>query len=700
MERHCKSLKEVEEKHRMDVLNILKSFEFERKDLEKRLREEFERKEKTLKNQEECLKEGSVCVDKTNIKTEEGTTDEKLLEILDFEKELPQRKAQFLDSVDTTDNLVNVERKTKSLPVIEEENKQLSQALNRSKDEIIRLKNKAEDFMEDLNNVHRLIEDGSKECLELDSRSKILPETLTETKVSLSRSLGNAEETDANLEQAYSVLSFRLEELDVENEDLKQKVSNLELKVRRIIEEHELKCNVFNDRLDELTQNIFSYKCCEDSCLKEQIVNDLRKIRLQSASFELLEEYASISLRESLSTSSLEIDDINLFFELQTLEQILEMEIFDCGVFDLRMKDKLRLVLKEKEKKLLISYTVEKLRNEIRHAVVIQGAMEEMQKEFAKDFCVHEVVNEVLKQHFETSVTGRLDDTDATQDNGDVTCEHFNISDYMEKSFDKVLQKHSEDDSVKNNVKRSDDEKERGYLDNIKNSSDTSQNEELETSLQDLQNRFDQERQMWQEKQVALQGPEDSDDRDKELRCLKAREILMEDIWKKEIFNLSRLYYMEMKDEVNSRLKREKHNCKIKHEKNRLIDAWKHHAEVGELYQEILSKENETLENLQRTHEEDQVEEYDNDVLKQESFKIQQQLPLRFELLELQRKRCRDHKAANHIIEQAVVALETVMKEPNEFFNDEKRKSSWSSIEDNPGNECQYREDTNEKRID
>lgn len=107
---------------------------------------------------------------------------------------------------------------------------------------------------------------------------------------------------------------------------------------------------------------------------------------------------------------------------------------------------------------------------------------------------------------------------------------------------------------------------------------------------------------------------------------------------------------------------------------------------MGELYQEILSKENETLENLQRTREEDQVEEYDNDMLKQESFKIQQQLPLRFELLELQRKRCRDHKAANHIIEQAVVALETVMKEPNEFFNDEKRKSSWSSIEDNPGN--------------
>ena len=62
---------------------------------------------------------------------------------------------------------------------------------------------------------------------------------------------------------------------------------------------------------------------------------------------------------------------------------------------------------------------------------------------------------------------------------------------------------------------------------------------------------------------------------------------------------------------------------------------------------------------------------------------------MKLELLELQRKRCRDHKAASLILEQAVVALETAAQEQDtllvsgDYF---RRKSSWSSIEEVEGN--------------
>lgn len=36
---------QIEEKHRLEILNLLKSFEFERKDIELRVRKEFENKE-------------------------------------------------------------------------------------------------------------------------------------------------------------------------------------------------------------------------------------------------------------------------------------------------------------------------------------------------------------------------------------------------------------------------------------------------------------------------------------------------------------------------------------------------------------------------------------------------------------------------------------------------------------------------------
>ena len=108
------------------------------------------------------------------------------------------------------------------------------------------------------------------------------------------------------------------------------------------------------------------------------------------------------------------------------------------------------------------------------------------------------------------------------------------------------------------------------------------------------------------------------------------------------------------------------------------------------MYQEILSKETENLQNFQKKGEDtfensNSPDDSSRDELKEERSRLEQQLPVKLELLELQRRRCRDHKAASLILEQAVVALETAAQEQDtllvsgDYF---RRKSSWSSIEE------------------
>ena len=113
------------------------------------------------------------------------------------------------------------------------------------------------------------------------------------------------------------------------------------------------------------------------------------------------------------------------------------------------------------------------------------------------------------------------------------------------------------------------------------------------------------------------------------------------------------------------------------------------------MYQEILSKESENLQNLRANIQEENEPEIDGendaprDELNRERSRLEQQLPVKLELLELQRKRCRDHKAASLVLEQAVAALETAAQEQETLLvsgNYIQRKSSWSSIEEGEGN--------------
>ena len=310
------------------------------------------------------------------------------------------------------------------------------------------------------------------------------------------------------LNRANSVLSFQLQELNFENEDLKRSFCELEQKLRKTVEENEIRVNVFNERLTQLAEKVMSGEYSEttqESGFKMNLVEEINNIRLEKTSNELLEEYVSIVLGQKLTASSPDIPDVNFCHALQSLEQILDSEIFDGRVFDTEIKDEVNQVLRDKEGELLVAYTLDKLRDEIRHRATTEGTLEELQKERERDFCVHQAVNDILKGHLGISDNGAGHDTDSQgidrtpgsdkQAVNKVLMQHFGIENEDDKVMHGDLSEVNGEERVKNRSASVD-------VESLK-----AEKENSEKNLQELQDYFEKERQAWLDKlRSPLQG--------------------------------------------------------------------------------------------------------------------------------------------------------------------------------------------------
>ena len=402
------------------------------------------------------------------------------------------------------------------------------------------------------------------------------------------------------LNRTNSMLSFQLQELNFENEDLKRNFCELEQKLRKTVEENEIKVNVFNERLTGLVEKIMSGETSEttqESGFKMSLVEEINNIRLEKTSNELLEEHVGIVLRQKLTACSPDIPDVNFCHALQSLEQILDIEIFEGRVFDSEMKDEVKQVLRDKERELLVAYTLDKLRDEIRHRAATEGTLEELQKERERDFCVHEAVNEVLKGHLGISYSGSGHDDNDNQGIDGAPDDHKQAVNIvlrehlgMENEGDKVI--HSDPSDVNGETRSGSTE-----VESLK-----AEKENLEKNLQELQDYFEKERQAWLEKlrsplqgnlqflsrrkleeigktkhidtgimsfSFFLGGSSDPEDKDKVIQTLHAQKVLMEQILNTERFHLSRLYYMEMKEDLETCLKQHQFDRSTKLEKER-----------------------------------------------------------------------------------------------------------------------------------
>jgi hypothetical protein len=306
-----------------------------------------------------------------------------------------------------------------------------------------------------------------------------------------------------------SVLSFQVEELNLENEDLKRNVYELEQKLRKTVEANEVKVGVFNEKLNALVEKIMSGENSEapqESNFKLDLVEDINNIRLDKTSNELLEEYVGIVLKQKLTAPSPDILNVNFCHELQSLEQILDIEIFDGRVFDAEMKDEVKQVLRDKERELLVAYTLEKLRDEIRHRATTEGTLEELRKERERDLCVHQAANEILKVHLGVPDDNVEDGRDKDQAGSDVSQMELGATkeDNTNDAVNKILREHlgiGGDKEVHSNpFEDNGEERVESRSSCTEIESLKSEKENLERNLQELQAYFEKERQEWLEK--------------------------------------------------------------------------------------------------------------------------------------------------------------------------------------------------------
>ena len=304
-------------------------------------------------------------------------------------------------------------------------------------------------------------------------------------------------------------MSFQLVELNLENEDLKRNAYELEQKLRKTVEENEIRVGVLNEKLGELAERIMSSENSEapqESGFKLNLVEDLNNMRLDRTSNELLEDYVGVILKQKLTSPSPDILNVNFCHELQSLEQILDIEIFDGRVFDSEMKDEVKQVLRDKEKELLVAYTLEKLRDEIRHRATTEGTLEELQKERERDFCVHQAVNEILKVHLGVSDDNVKHGEDENQKENGASQVHLGTSKDNKNAGNKILREHlgigNDGDKIVHSNLLKDNEVER--MENQSGCADVeslkTEKENLERNLQELQDYFEKERQAWLEK--------------------------------------------------------------------------------------------------------------------------------------------------------------------------------------------------------
>ena len=573
----------------------------------------------------------------------------------------------------------------KSVNELEEENKKIQEELDCQHKKVGELQGQVYHLSCKLDTIQEVFEDRYVTAADikkkirgiLDSCPSYFPDGNSEIRKKRSLNESANASTVSQQHRSNSEMSFRIEELNLENEELKSKINEMERKVCRTVDEFEIQRTVFKEKLLIIQQKLESQfqeleKQDQNSQVSwnardilENTMNETKTVELANIPGELLEDYINIFLRQKSDSKSPDVFDVSLPNEIQSLEQLLDVEIFDGRVFDDVMKDEVKQVLRDKERELIVAYALENLRDEIRHRLTTESILEELSNEREKALNISEAATEVLKEHL--GMSSREESTSKELENA--------LMGYSQEEA-KLLEGRANLGTSSPDVKALKAEKE------LEQELQGGYNKDAQDGLNQIQSPREDDSEQFDSEDMVNENP-------------RSQKGILEQVLNTERFYLSRLYYMEMKEELEVSMKQYQFQRSGKLERERLAEAWRHHAEVGELYRKILDKENEDIERTKKLMQERERERHihfdvsSKDILKEEILRLEIQLPMKLDLAELQKKRYREHEAATLILKQAVNAVETAVQEHDALLVSSdylRRKSSWASSDEDHDN--------------
>ena len=701
----------LEAEFRKEQFNLLKSFEFERNDLEQRYEEIVNEKELEIQQKEEDMRlmyEGELDELKSIVekqREELEVSKQKLGDLAGEMEEFVSEKSRIEERLHKENNQSqNLEQTIDKNLRTYETNLKETEALHQQE-----ISKKEKEFTRERNELKKRLENGN---LDLQKENETLKLKLEEIQLAAERAfVTNSEnilesdlvENSASDEKRSPVMGEEKSESVGKKSPLQEKEGEKGLvdekeRVERLLQNKEGKeegrvqsntmddVNEFLQKIKEKLRNCILDEETKDTLKDLQMCNKRMKDAINQTIVEIDNLCASKDEHEAVSLGD-EPPKFSFEDQILALEDILK-ESDSRGKSEKSGKDQLNEKLKTIFRNAHRSHEVEKLKLKKEHREELNKLLKEVADE--KRARVQDSL-ETLRCLQQLDPSGnQLQYYDVlkrpTEDKGTST-----------DDLD-----HTKDDSIPKETTRTGRENHAHTPSDIEEQL-RREKEDMRRSVDELEKSFMREKEELMEK-LKTQHKEFVMSADGEIieNLLKQKSAL-EEAFNLERFYLSRLYYLEMKEELEDVLCRKKEKMKRDFERDKMDIVLKYESEIadlhsllsekGEMELRLLQDRNDTMRKLLASQKRKSPERggkagdkrNKKERLEREKEKLEVKIPLKKEIAELQKKRQQEHGAAVANLKEAVDLIKDIMSSPPSFSQeDDQQLDRYSFVSEDP----------------
>ena len=678
---------------RKEQLNLLKSFEFERNDVEQRYKVLLREGEAEIQQREEDLRRIH----------EEELGDLKSI-VLKQREELEISKEKLTHLADQVDEFVSERNRLEEK--IEKERSQC-QTLEQT------IENNIQTFQNNMNEVKAFHQKQLARKVEELSSEKEKTKRVEEEKRTLQKALQTLNATLENVQETSRITVEATNDPGLENSSLgimaDKKIDEIEWENTNMIEEE--KDQNFEDQnilckgRDQLNGNEDDY----DPSVKDvevrkqennqgtrtkkedQVTESLLEIReklnqciLQEEDLKTSDDFqmSNKKMKDAINEVIMEIDNVhanqgndeNVIMEeeqrfsiqaqIEAVENILT-DNDDVRNIEKATKNRLNHKMKEILMKVHMENELEKLRMKKEHQEGLSAVMKELANETGKKV---EELSEYLENLQQQKGSTEQSEKRPMESRGSLTNDSNSVHTNPEISKRRTKKDASNYTDVVGELKR--------------------ENKDLKRSIEELGKNFKKEKEDLMEKLQTQHKEFVMSTEDEVIEHLLKEKSNIEEAFNLERFYLSRLYYLEMKEEIEGVLFRRRENMKQEFERDKMNIILKYESDISDLHK-LLSEKGEM--ELKLLHDRNQVTqkllaaqkresgEKGNRERKKEKEKLEREkgnleitIPLKKEIADLQKKRHLEHETSVANLKEAIDLIKEIIS-----------STSLKAIEDN-----------------
>ncbi|KAK3732834.1 hypothetical protein QZH41_002834 [Actinostola sp. cb2023] len=687
---------EFEAQLRNDQLNLLKSFEFEKGDIERYYKQVIEDRENEFKeeieqiqkdHEKEVEKMGHLEKENQEFKKELSHEKERNEELFDKLQECESQNARLKEEIEKESRS---KREKVETPEDGQQSKELKnpvEELSNSNillaDQLEKEQKKCEELLERIHELEKLHQDALRKNKEEEVQQTATSEVEQEKEQSNNSDSEEAHGTTTLKNKKDGVSGSKemrsldeemeLQEYLLELKALQGAIDAKDTEMTQMKEEYEKENNRLKESMQDLKGAIKSTlegDGSEDDNLEvfKSRQKNIKDLLNQEEKESESKGYPS-GKRQSMGSEEDDTKIRGFADEVNTLDDLITEDV-DEKESGIQVKEKINKKLKAIKANIVRSHDLEKLENQLKHEEEKNKYLKELTDEKEAEMAVSEKVWKAV-------------------------CEKLGIEE--EKSEEKLTElletKQPKQEKIAQESAEN-KEKDETCVDAEKLEKLENEKEELERTIVELEKHFNKEKKkllkkmQTQHKEFVL-SPEAE-----VIEALTKEKAVLEEASNIERFNLGRIYYMEMQDELEDLLSERIDDIQKDLENEKMEIIFKFNKDIADLHKTIAEKDENEVEllkdknamarkmlSLQRRTAEDDEKLGDSEIdeIKTEADKLEAIIPLKKEIAQLQRKRQEEHESNADNLGQAVEVIKELLAERHKEDGRTKRRYSFVS---------------------